>query len=193
MPALEKNLIDKCLEKINKNYSDFPIFIESGTYYGETTQLASLLFNKIYSIELDLNLFNKSKELFKNNQNVTILQGDTIKILPKLLSEVNHNTIFWLDGHNSGPGTSVGEIDFPALQECEIIDKMFLGKYGLILIDDVRMFGSGHSAQIDNSLIDISIDKIIKVFKNKSIIDYWVAPSIYDSNDRLIIFLKNNL
>jgi len=193
MPALEKNLIDKCLEKISKKYSDFPIFIESGTYYGETTKLASLLFNKIYSIELDLNLFNKNKELFKNNRNVVILQGDTLKILPQLLIKENSNIIFWLDGHNSGPGTAAGEIDFPALQECEIIDKMFLGKYGLILIDDVRMFGSGHAAQIDNSLIDISIDKIIEVFKNKQIIDYWVAPSIYDSKDRLIILIKNNV
>lgn len=100
MPALEKHLIDKCLERINKNYSDFPVFIESGTYYGETTKLASLLFNKTYSIELDLNLFNRAKQLFENNQNIKIIQGDTLKVLPQLLYQEDKNIIFCYDSND---------------------------------------------------------------------------------------------
>ena len=91
---------------------------------------------------------------------------------------------------NSGPGTAVGEIDFPALQECEIIDNQFKGDSGLVLIDDVRLFGVGHSPQIDDSLLTITIDKIINSFKNKKVVNYWILPSCLDPNDRLVIYIN---
>lgn len=190
MPSLEKNLIDDCLSKIDKTYNDFPVFIESGTFMGESTSLASNIFEKVYTIELEPSLYDRAVSLFKEKTNIDTLFGDTIKILPEILIKESRNSIFWLDGHNSGPGTNVGEIDFPALQECEIIDKYFTGNLGLILIDDVRLFGKGHTFQIDDSLMTITIDKIINVFKNKSIINYWLMPSFLDSNDRLIIYIK---
>lgn len=190
MPALEKNLIDSCLSQIDKTYSDFPVFIESGTFMGESTNLASNLFEKVYTIELESSLYNRAVSLFKNKSNIDILFGDTIKLLPNILIKESRNSVFWLDGHNSGPGTAVGEIDFPALQECEIIDQYFTGDLGLILIDDVRLFGKGHSAQIDNSLIDLTIDKIITSFKKRSISSCWLADSNLELNDRLILFIK---
>lgn len=189
MPSLEKSLIDKSLNQINKTYQDFPVFIESGTFMGETTLLTSTLFINVYSIELDSTLYHKAILKFKDKNNISILFGDTIKILPNILSKEFRNSIFWLDGHNSGPGTAVGEIDFPVLQECEIIDQSFKGKEGLILIDDVRLFGRGHINEIDNSLTTLTIDKIINTFKNKSVINYWLEPSNISENDRLIIYI----
>ena len=189
MPSLEKSLIDKCLNQINKIHQDFPVFVESGTFMGETTLLASTIFTNVYSIELDLTLYNNAISLFVDKNNVSILFGDTIKVLPNILSKEFKNSIFWLDGHNSGPGTAVGEIDFPALQECEIIDQYFKGEEGLILIDDVRLFGDGHINQIDNSLTTLTIDKIINTFKNRSVVNYWLEPSSISENDRLIIYI----
>ncbi len=191
MPTLEKTLIDNCLNKINKKYQDFPVFIESGTFMGETTLLASTLFTNVYSIELDIDLYNRATSLFKNTNNISILFGDTIKILPNILSKEFTNSIFWIDGHHSGFGTAEGEISFPALQECEIIDQNFKGDEGLILIDDVRLFGIKDYVGTDDSLLTLTIDKILNAFKEKSIINYWLEPSSLAKDDRLIIYVKN--
>ena len=190
MPSLEKNLIDTCLDKINKTYQDFPVFIESGTWMGDTTRLASSLFEKVYTIEIDVPLYNRAEALFKEVSNTSVMYGDTIDILSTILRLEPRNSLFWLDCHNSGPGTSVGKIDFPVLQECSIIDKHFTGNLGLVLIDDVRLFGVGHSVQIDDSLITLTIDKILNTFENKEIIDYWLMPSVLDPTDRLVIYIK---
>ena len=41
----------------------------------------------------------------------------------------------------------------------------------IVIVDDVRLFGHGHSAEIDDSLKSITIDQIVKSFKNKKVID----------------------
>jgi hypothetical protein len=189
MPALEKQLIFDSLNKINKTTDDFKVFIETGTYLGETSQLASDIFNTVYTIEIYEELYNNAQNNFLNT-NVHPILGDSTNILPDLLPKINENIVFWLDGHNSGPGTGVGEVDFPVLQECEIIDKNFKGDLGLILIDDVRLFGVGHRNEIDNSLTTLTIEKILNTFKEKTIIDHWLEPSNLNENDRLIIFIK---
>ena len=189
MPALEKQLIFDSLDKINKTTDDFKVFIETGTFLGETSELVSSIFDTVYTIEIFEDLYNGAKNKFLDT-NVHVLHGDTIDILPKLLDQVTSNIIFWLDGHNSGPGTGVGIIDFPLLQECEIIDKNFSGNECLLLIDDVRLFGVGHENGIDDSLITLTVDKVIDTFKHKSVINYWLAPSCLSDNDRLIIHLK---
>ena len=85
MPSLEKNLIDTCLDKINKTYQDFPVFIESGTWMGDTTRLASSLFEKVYTIEIDVPLYNRAEALFKEVSNTSVMYGDTIDILSTIL------------------------------------------------------------------------------------------------------------
>lgn len=190
MPPLEKNTIDICLEKIKKSYTDFPVFVESGTFMTETTHIVADLFEKVYTIELEPGLYERAVSIFKENPAVDVIFGDTLKILPTILESETRNSIFWLDGHNSGPGTAVGEVDFPALEECEIIDNQYKGEFALVLIDDVRLFGVGHSDEIDDSLVTITVDKIINTFKNKKVIDYWLLPSWLSENDRLVIYIN---
>jgi hypothetical protein len=189
MPALEKQLILDSLNKINKTTNDFKVFIETGTFLGETSQLASDIFSTVYTIEIYEELYNNAQNNFLNT-NVHPILGDSTDMLPNLLSKVNENTVFWLDGHNSGPGTGVGSVDFPVLQECKIIDENFKGDLGLILIDDVRLFGVGHHNEIDDSLITLTVEKILDTFKEKTVINHWLEPSNLSENDRLIIFIK---
>jgi len=189
MPALEKQLILDGLNKINKTADDFKIFIETGTFMGETSELMSNIFDTVYTIEVYEELYNNAQNKFLNT-NVHPILGDSTNILPSLLPELKENIVFWLDGHNSGPGTGVGTTDFPVLQECNIIDQNFKGDLGLILIDDVRLFGVGHANEIDDSLKLVSVESILNTFKNKKIIDYWFCDSICASNDRLILYIK---
>ena len=58
MPALEKEIIQHMLQ--SKSIS-FPIFVETGTYMGETIKMAESIFDKLYTIEIKEEFYNSAK------------------------------------------------------------------------------------------------------------------------------------
>jgi len=115
-----------------------PVFIESGTYYGDGVQAAlDAGFKTVYSIELDGKLYLHCEDRFKDNENVHIIFGDSHLELDNLLSEINSPVTFWLDGHWAGDGTSRGKYESPLVQELEAIGRHHI-KSHTILIDDLR-------------------------------------------------------
>ena len=127
----------------------YSLLIETGTAFGNMVEAQKNRFKKIYSIELGVNLFEKAKKRFKNDSNVTIVQGDSGKVLPKILSEINEPAIFWLDGHYSAGVTAKGDTECPIYEELESIfnSKKF---NHVLLIDDARLFtGQGDYPSID--------------------------------------------
>ena len=70
---------------INNNYSD-SLWIETGTYYGETTKLLSKISKKTISIEADKELFETSKKKLKNLKNVELFNGKSEDLLDKSIS-----------------------------------------------------------------------------------------------------------
>lgn len=193
MPSLEKELLVRTFENINKNFTDFENFIETGTYYGDTSLMVSNFFNKIYTIEINQDLYKKSKISLSKLENVEVIEGDSLDVFKILLPTLKNNCVFWLDGHNSGPGTGVGKIDFPVVNECELIDELLICDEILIIIDDVRLFGMNHQYSIDDSLQNLTIDNILNVFKLKNIKKYWTDKSSLSDNDRLLIHLTTIL
>jgi hypothetical protein len=185
MPKLEPSVLVQAVKRANTP-KGYPVFIETGTHVGRTSRMVSSMVKKVYTVEVDEKLYNRAADLFKGS-NVEVLKGDSLDVLPTLLNDVKDNIIFWLDGHNSGPGTGVGRIDFPLLQECQIIDSNLQSKEALILADDVRMFGHGHKLEIDDSLRTISIGAVLSAFKRLRVIDHWFADSGLAKDDRLII------
>lgn len=188
MPNLQKENIINWLSEIDRLPDNFPVFIETGTFLGETTQMASSIFKKVYTIEVDTNLYNNAM-FHLPNFGIEVINGDSLNIFPTLIPTISDNIIFWLDGHYSGYGTGYGKYDFPALQECELIDKHLQSKEAFIMIDDVRLFGEGHAEQIDDSLVTITIDKILSSFSNRKVIRYCLKPSELAEVDRLLIHI----
>lgn len=65
-----------------------PVFVETGTHIGNGVRKALKCgFNEIYSIEIDHDRFLKCTKMFENNDNVTIIYGDSAIELPKLLKK----------------------------------------------------------------------------------------------------------
>lgn len=190
MPALESNVLVEAVKKANTD-KGYPIFIETGTLLGDTSAMVSPMVKKVYTIEIDDSLYNRAVVRFQNT-NVEVIKGDSLDVLPDLLKKNKDNIIFWLDGHNSGPGTGVGKYDFPLIQECTIIDNLLESKEALIIADDIRMFGTGHDFEIDDSLKTITVESVLNVFKRLKIVNHWFADSIMASNDRLIIHVALN-
>ena len=133
---------------MNNNLKD-SLWIETGTYYGETTKLLSKISKKTISIEADKNLFETSNKTLKNFKNVEILNGKSEDLLDKVISKnLNFkNVCIYLDAHlcqdhlkntktfgNENTAT-------PILNELEIVSK-YVASFEkiVVLIDDIRLF-----------------------------------------------------
>ena len=98
-------------------------------------------FDKIYSIELLRENFEKAKNRFKWNRHIEIIWGDSGKELGKIMKMISQPALFWLDGHYSGKNTAQGEEITPIYKELEhILSSRDLGH--VIVIDDARCFGT---------------------------------------------------
>ncbi|MCM3675178.1 hypothetical protein M3699_15140 [Peribacillus simplex] len=131
------------VENVKKYSEIFKLrtLIETGTYYGEMVQVMINQFDKIISVELDEKLFNAAAAKFSDSPHVTIVHGDSGKVLPKILENISVPCLFWLDGHYI-PGTNDtarGDLDTPIMQELDYILTHPIKEH-VILIDDARCF-----------------------------------------------------
>jgi hypothetical protein len=116
------------------------VFIETGTYRGDMVEAVKGDFERIYSIELGMELFGQAKRRFAADGRITILQGDSGEVLRGLLQRVDRPCLFWLDSHYSDGDTARGGLITPILRELEDISQHPLAKEHVILIDDARLF-----------------------------------------------------
>jgi hypothetical protein len=134
--TIKQQTLQSYAEKYN-----LKVLVETGTFYGDMIEAMKHVFDKIYSIELSQDLFEKAKKRFKGQNQVELIQGDSGIELRNLLSKINQPTLFWLDGHYSAGETAQGDKDTPIFEELQhIFDKPDRGH--VIIIDDARCFGS---------------------------------------------------
>ncbi|MEZ6051187.1 MAG: hypothetical protein R3B91_06250 [Planctomycetaceae bacterium] len=116
------------------------ILVETGTYRGDMVEAMKHDFDRIYSIELSEQLHEECCERFARTPHVTLLQGDSGRVLGELMPSIDQPTLFWLDGHYSAGVTAQGEKDTPIWEELgHIFAAPDLGH--VLLIDDARCFG----------------------------------------------------
>ena len=135
LPHKEKQNI---LRKYAREYN-LRVFVETGTFEGDMVEAMKNSFDKIYSIELLRENFEKAKNRFKRNRHIEIIWGDSGKELGKIVKMISQPALFWLDGHYSGKNTAKGEEITPICQELEHI----FGSQDLkhvIIIDDAHCF-----------------------------------------------------
>ena len=114
-------------------------FVETGTYEGDAVFACLGSFDRIYSIELATELFQRASDRFAGDSHVEILQGDSTYVLPAILEKISEPCLFWLDGHYSCGTTAQGEQDTPIRAELRaILDHRVKGH--VVLIDDARLF-----------------------------------------------------
>ncbi len=121
-------------------------FIETGTYYGNMVLGVKDVFKRIFSVELDNNLYINANRKFSVFPHISIFHGDSGKVMPNILSLIHEPCLFWLDGHwigSIGPNNQVktgkGELTTPILAELNHIFNHPI-KNHVILIDDARLF-----------------------------------------------------
>lgn len=116
------------------------IFVETGTYIGNTTRWAAGNFKKVITIELSQLHFDMAYRKLVPYENITRFHGSSPRVLSDLISGgLSKKCMFWLDAHWCGDGTAKDNSECPLLEELDVISK--IGKLeGLIMIDDARLF-----------------------------------------------------
>jgi len=129
--------------------SGYSVLVETGTFRGKMIEAQKKRFKKVISIELDNDLFVKAQKRFSHDKNVTIVHGDSGKVLLEILKDIDEPIIFWLDGHYSGGITAKGDKNSPIFEEVDAI--MSAKKFNhILLIDDARCFlGDGDYPTVD--------------------------------------------
>lgn len=116
------------------------VFVETGTYRGDTLAAVSELFAHLHSIEIDETLFNQACDRFHGNTKIRLHKGDSGDLLQDIISAYREPILFWLDGHASGGETGSGLKHTPIVEELKVIMAHPV-KSHVILIDDAMDFG----------------------------------------------------
>lgn len=134
------------------------VWIETGTYLGETTSFLAARFPKVISIEPSPTLFKKAADRFRADSGVKLLNGTSEeKFLEALDSAKDGKVAFWLDGHFSGGVTFQAHADTPVLFELEAIaQNLNQLEISAICIDDVRLFDSDPAYPRKRVLVDFA-------------------------------------
>jgi len=181
------HIIQDNLRKIlnkNEGYENINIFVETGTFKGEQTEIASFVFGKVYGIELNDHWYNVTKERNRSYEYVEIIKGDTAIELPKLLEKYKDTPLFiYLDAHFCKTKPPIPKSEFPLWKELEVIKNRDVND--IIAVDDVHTFGVKRNR--------LKIDKNIREWEDvttKTILNF-LGNVVIDNeilNDSLIIW-----
>ena len=118
------------------------MFVETGTYLGDTAAALRKDVDVVYTIELHEELYRRARGRFALRRSVHVLHGDSSDELVQLLPKIDRATLFWLDAHYSRGGviSARGRIDPPLLFELESILALRDPRH-VVLVDDARLFG----------------------------------------------------
>lgn len=134
------------------------VFIETGTYHGDTVAAIRDLYARVISIEVDETLYRKACARFAADKNICIVQGDCAQELPMILAALQEPAVFWLDGHYSGGETGKGEVEDPILISLNQIEAHPIRNH-VIFVDDARTF-DGREGRPDISEVINCIKKV---------------------------------
>ena len=119
-------------------------FIETGTYRGQTSEIAREIFKDVHTVELSPTLYRAAVKKFETHPNVHLYYGNSAKKLPTILESVSSKPLIFLDAHYSTGTTARGPTDTPVAQELALI---FDSAHpdSIILIDDFCFFTNANN------------------------------------------------
>ena len=132
--------IDKNLVAHLKQVLPLPIFVETGTFEGESTEQVLPLFEQIYTVELAEEYYLKAAQRFEGMAAVQVYHDSSEQFLQRLRPILHDRSVlYWLDAHWCVADETAGEASqCPLLEELAAIGA--LNPESVILIDDARLF-----------------------------------------------------
>lgn len=132
------------------------VFVETGTFIGNTLLGLKDSFEQLFSIELDRGIYKLAQARLANFKHIKIFCGDSAQVLPEILRDLKTPTLFWLDAHYSSGVTAKGNLQTPILRELKAIFSHAIKRH-CIFIDDVKDFnGLNDYPEVDELLFFIT-------------------------------------
>jgi len=120
--------------------SDGPsVYIETGLWKGNQLAIASKVFDVCYGIELAPHWAQVNRDRFNGMDRVTIFEGDSAKVLPKVLADLRQPVVINLDAHFCKTDPPVAKSKFPLWSELAYVTERPYAD--IILVDDIHTFG----------------------------------------------------
>lgn len=138
-PVAPPHLIKQNVIKELQSRYHFNTFIETGTYLGDMVYAVKDDFKTIISIELSKELYHAAIERFSGFGHINLIHGDSAVELIKVLDNIHHSILFWLDGHYCSAISAKGDKLCPIFEELDAI-LVKVKRPHIILIDDARLF-----------------------------------------------------
>lgn len=164
------------------------VFIETGTYQGDTTRAAvDAGFRSVHTIEVCGRHVARARQRFATEPRVTVHCGSSPDVLPSVC-DPDRATTFFLDGHYQGG--ELDEIDprlgqCPLLMELDIINAVPWIVKPYIVIDDAFVFSASTSRMAFVNLDPRQWPTLAEVMAK--LVDNY---SVHNRNDMLFCFPK---
>jgi len=158
-------------------------FVETGTYHGDTSIMASKHFEKVYTTEIVPELHNLSKRKAEELgvTNISFLLGDSVKLLAQIMPKVSDGAVFFLDAHQSGCDTSNNGTFVPLFEEMDMI-LSYPFQASLFIIDDVRLW-----KQRCSDWAHVTSEALVSRFRDKGA----KVLSYFEENDRFYVYVDS--
>lgn len=147
------------------------VCLETGTYRGVTTRKLATLYEVVETIEISPVLW----EVASREPGIRYHLGDSALILPFLLGQYREPVTCYLDAHWFERPEVGGRGQFPLWRELAAL-KAFVHP-NIVIVDDVRMFGSDHEGvwdQVNQQAINDALDPS-RIVGTASIHDHYVV------------------
>jgi hypothetical protein len=133
--SIDENLLAFLTQKL-----PLKIFVETGTFKGDSLMIASRFFGRCESVEASAELYEQARQRFQSTQGVHLHRSDSPSFLREHQKEfAQTSTLFWLDAHwCNADNTSGVTSQSPLLQELAAIGT--LHRDSVVLIDDARLY-----------------------------------------------------
>jgi SAM-dependent methyltransferase len=117
------------------------LFVESGTYLGDTVAFLRPHVERIVTVEVEPKLHADAVRRFAGDDGIDVILGDALEVVPAIARELDRPALIWLDGHFSGGVTGQGEYVEPAPAILDAFAVAPPPAGSTIIVDDLRMFG----------------------------------------------------
>lgn len=159
--------IDTDLLRFFRDRLAIPVFVETGTYRGDSLEMARPFFDRLLSVEFSPAFFREASARFAGDSAIEIHQGDSADFLKERSESLREQpALFWLDAHWCvDEGTAGESSQCPLLSELSAIGG--LHPRSVVLIDDFRFFLSPPNAPHDISQWP-SLDEVLSALESLS-------------------------
>lgn len=136
------------------------VFVETGTYRGETTRLALQQFKDVHTIELDPTLFAEVCPALKD-EGAHCWHGDSAVFIPRMARAFEEPVFWFLDAHWVPDIPEIlGPVPTPLPLMTELRAIAAREQHDIVVVDDVLCFENGPQPEWG----EISVDAITALF-----------------------------